>query len=180
MGLSRHRGHQREQDPEQQIPKAKAGTPSSVALQYGNLMAQGDRLFQQRGAGLRFAAVERHRSLCRHRHKNKLSPAVRSRQPIRADQVLRNHRLICLEAWVITRNALRERPLKCEGARPLLYAAERCLKAATRERLICQQIRGISRESRPISERLKCPKRRRILLVLKLAYCVANKNARAG
>jgi hypothetical protein len=37
----------REQDPKQPIPKAKAGTTSSVAFEHSNLMAQGDR-FQQR------------------------------------------------------------------------------------------------------------------------------------
>ena len=75
----------REQDPKQSIPKAKARATRSAALEDRNLMAQGDRFQQQRGAGSGFAAGERQCCVCRHRHKGRLSPDVRNHQPIRAD-----------------------------------------------------------------------------------------------
>jgi hypothetical protein len=46
----------REQNPKQSIPKAKARTTSSAALEHGDLMAQRDRFQQQRSEGSRFAA----------------------------------------------------------------------------------------------------------------------------
>jgi hypothetical protein len=58
----------REQDPKQWIPKAKAGATSSTALDHGDLMAQGDRFQQQRGAGSGFAWGDRHRSTYLNRH----------------------------------------------------------------------------------------------------------------
>jgi hypothetical protein len=82
----------REQDPKQPIAKAKAGTTSSVAFEHGNLMVQGDRFQQQRGASSRFAAGGRQRCICQYPHKGRLSPDLRNHQPIRSDQVLRGVR----------------------------------------------------------------------------------------
>jgi len=44
------------------------------------------------GCGLGFAAGERQRCVCRHRHEAKLSPDVRNHEPVRAGLGFRNHR----------------------------------------------------------------------------------------
>ena len=94
--LSRQFGHHpRQQDPSQSIPQTKTWAAGSAPLQHRNLMAQCDRFQRpdQCGSGVRPFARP---FVCRHAHERRLSPGVRIRQSISADQILRRHSCLSL------------------------------------------------------------------------------------